>query len=130
MLDFMTVGASGEPVLNWRGLTRDQAAALQEVTVVRCLALRQPARFFFMYSTAHSRKVRPLASETRCAWRSVSFASIGSTPSYHCFRCAVALARASASEISGRGPSPMSRRLPSSWKRKTQDLAPLAETRR
>jgi len=33
MADFMTVGASGEPVLNWRNLTHDQAAALQEVTV-------------------------------------------------------------------------------------------------
>ena len=33
MTDFMTVGASGEPVLNWRDLTHDQAAALQEVTV-------------------------------------------------------------------------------------------------
>jgi phage terminase small subunit len=33
MADFMTVGASGEPVLNWRDLTHDQAAALQEVTV-------------------------------------------------------------------------------------------------
>jgi phage terminase small subunit len=33
MADFMTVGASGEPVLNWRNLTRNQAAALQEVTV-------------------------------------------------------------------------------------------------
>jgi phage terminase small subunit len=34
MADFMTVGASGEPLLNWRDLTRDQTAALQEVTVV------------------------------------------------------------------------------------------------
>src|SRR5437870_2333711 len=33
MADFMTVGASGELVLNWRNLTRNQAAALQEVTV-------------------------------------------------------------------------------------------------
>jgi phage terminase small subunit len=33
MADFMTVGASGEPVLNWRNLTHDQAAALQEVTI-------------------------------------------------------------------------------------------------
>ena len=33
MADFMTVGPSGEPVLNWQDLTRDQAAALQEVTV-------------------------------------------------------------------------------------------------
>jgi phage terminase small subunit len=33
MMDYMTVGASGEPVLNWRDLTRDQAAALQEVTI-------------------------------------------------------------------------------------------------
>jgi len=46
------------------------------------------------------------------------------------FRCSVAFPRASASEISGRGPSPMSRRLPSSWNRKTHDLAPVAETRR
>ena len=33
VMDYMTVGASGEPVLNWRDLTRDQAAALQEVTI-------------------------------------------------------------------------------------------------
>ena len=28
----------------------------------RCFALRQPARFFSMNSTAHSRKVRPFAT--------------------------------------------------------------------
>lgn len=33
MLDYMTVGPSGDPVLNFAALTRDQAAALAEVTV-------------------------------------------------------------------------------------------------
>lgn len=33
MQDFMTVGADGDPSLNWKDLTREQAAALQEVTV-------------------------------------------------------------------------------------------------
>lgn len=33
MQDYMIVGANGDPVLNWAALTRDQAAALVEVTV-------------------------------------------------------------------------------------------------
>lgn len=33
MSDFMKVDAFGQPQLDWRGLTRSQAAALQEVTV-------------------------------------------------------------------------------------------------
>jgi phage terminase small subunit len=33
MLDYMAVGADGDPALNFGALTRDQAAALQEVTV-------------------------------------------------------------------------------------------------
>jgi phage terminase small subunit len=33
MQDYMTVGADGDPVLDWSRLTRDQAAALQDVTV-------------------------------------------------------------------------------------------------
>lgn len=33
MLDYMQVGAGGDPVLNFADLTRDQAAALAEVTV-------------------------------------------------------------------------------------------------
>lgn len=33
MQDYMVVGPHGDPVLDWSKLTRDQAAALQEVTV-------------------------------------------------------------------------------------------------
>ena len=33
MLDYMRVGPSGDPVLDFTGLTREQAAALTEVTV-------------------------------------------------------------------------------------------------
>ena len=33
MLDFMVVGPSGDPVTDFSKLTRDQAAALQEITV-------------------------------------------------------------------------------------------------
>lgn len=33
MQDYLTIGADGAPTLNWKGLTRDQAAALVEVTV-------------------------------------------------------------------------------------------------
>ena len=33
MADYLTVGEDGQPTLDWSQLTRDQAAALQEVTV-------------------------------------------------------------------------------------------------
>jgi phage terminase small subunit len=36
----MIVGAPGERVLDWRDLTRDQAAALREVTVVEYVERR------------------------------------------------------------------------------------------
>jgi phage terminase small subunit len=33
LMDYMRIGPSGDPSLDWSGLTREQAAALTEVTV-------------------------------------------------------------------------------------------------
>ena len=93
-----------------------------------CLAFFQPARCDSMYWAAHQANVTVFACSMRVAAKASCLAFIGSAPARTCLRHAMALSRASTSETSGYGPSPVQRSRPAIVYRKIQDLEPPAVT--